>query len=161
MNNTVATTKVIKDVLLRKMSVQLHEVLRKFAKDNGAPDNFVVKVQPDEKVEFSWEIDKKTFLAEDEDAPAPEPQYDSSHRVYRVATGEVQDGDLAMVQRTFEKWNSDKNRYEKHIGPWLPEIVLPLDTVAERVGHFMHVPGTVSLLARHLTDEERAQIKRI
>ena len=58
MNNTTPTTKVTKDVLLRKMSVQLHEVLRKFAKDNGAPDDFTVKVLPDETVEFTWEVEK-------------------------------------------------------------------------------------------------------
>lgn len=78
-----------------------------------------------------------------------------------IATGEVQVGDLVMVRRTFEKWNLDKRCYELHIGPWLPEIVLPLAIVGERTGHYRHVPGTVSLEARHLTDEERAKIKRI
>ena len=142
MNNTTPTTKVTKDVLLRKMSVQLHEVLRKFAKDNGATDNFVVKVQPDEKVEFSWEIDKKTFLAEDEDAPAPEPQYDSSHRVYRVATGEVQVGDMVMVR------DSDTQS-------WFGPVLIT------RINSKFFTPLSFWRQARHLTDEERAQIKRI
>ena len=152
MNNTTPTTKVIKDVLLRKMSVQLHEVLRKFAKDNGAHDNFVVKVQPDEKVEFSWEIDKKVFLAEDEDAPAPEPQYDSSHRVYRVATGDVRVGDLVMVR---------DNETETWLGPRLVEkINAPYGCMLYTVGTGAR-RGEGWCFARHLTDEERAKIKRI
>ena len=147
MNNTTATTKVTKDVLLRKMSVQLHEVLRKFAKDNGAHDNFVVKVQPDEKVEFSWEIDKKTFLAEDDDATAPEPQYDSSHRVYRVATGEVQVGDLGMFRdNDWQCWYGPAKIDAIHFGGQQP---------------FLDSLGGWWRQARHLTDEERAQIKRI
>lgn len=146
MSNTTPTTKVTKDVLLRKMSVQLQEVLHKFAKDNGATENFVVKVTPDEKVEFSWEIDKKTFLAEDEDAPAPEPQYDSLHRVYRVATGELQVGDLVMYQPfgTYD-WNG-------------PSI---LKTVHECDKNCGEVKGAWLVRVRHLTDEERAKIKRI
>ena len=149
MNNTTPTTKVIKDVLLRKMSVQLNEVLRKFAKDNGATGNFVVKVQPDEKVEFSWEIDKKTFLAEDDDDPAPEPQYDSSHRVYRVATGEVQVGDLVKVR-------------DSDIEPWIGPVILDEITV-DNAFKFQVAFGAWESWkqARHLTDEERAQIKRI
>ena len=149
MNNTTATTKVTKDVLLRKMSVQLHEVLRKFAKDNGATDDFVVKVQPDEKVEFSWEIDKKTFLAEDDDDPAPEPQYDSSHRVYRVATGEVHVGDLVKVR--------DSDRV-----PWIGPVILDEITV-DKAFKFQVAFGAWAswTQARHLTDEERAKIKRI
>ena len=148
MNNTTPTTKVTKDVLLRKMSVQLHEVLRKFAKDNGATDNFVVKVQPDEKVEFSWEIDKKTFLAEDDDATAPEPQYDSSHRVYRVATGEVQVGDMVMVSEGY-RW----------AGPFLLQRIDDDQKCPFWVGGVNALVGWRQ--ARHLTDEERAQIKRI
>ena len=151
MNNTTPTTKVTKDVLLRKMSVQLHEVLCKFAKDNGATKNFVVKVTPDEKVEFSWEIDKKTFLAEDEDAPAPEPQYDSSHRVYSVATGDVRVGDLVKVR-------DDKG--ECWQGPMLLEKIVPPSH-----SHYVFVTVGRAIegwrFARHLTDEERAQIKRI
>ena len=145
MNNTTPTTKVIKDVLLRKMSVQLHEVLRKFAKDNGATENFVVKVTPDEKVEFSWEIDKKTF----DDAPAPEPQYDSSHRVYRVATGDVQVGDLVKVR--------DSGRE-----PWIGPVILDKITVDNAFKSQVAFGAWASWTqARHLTDEERAQIKRI
>ena len=146
MCNTTPTTKVTKDVLLRKMSVQLHEVLRKFAKDNGATEDFVVKVTPDEKVEFSWEIDKKTFLAEDEDAPAPEPQYDSLHRVYRVATGEVQVGDLVMFQPFGDcAWYG-------------PAVLLRSDADEKEFG-VAKWHGRYRV--RHLTDEERAKIKRI
>lgn len=151
MNNTTPTTKVIKDVLLRKMSVQLHEVLRKFAKDNGATENFDVKVHPDEKVEFSWEIDKNTFLAEDKDSPAPEPCYDSTYRVYRVATGDIQVGDLVMVR-------DDKG--ECWQGPMLLEKIVPPSH-----SHYVFVTVGRAIegwrFARHLTDEERAQLKRI
>lgn len=146
MSNTIPTTKVTKDVLLRKMSVQLQEVLHKFAKDNGATENFAVKVTPDEKVEFSWEIDKKTFLAEDEDAPAPEPQYDSLHRVYRVATGELQVGDLVMYQPFGTcAWNGPST----------------LRAVHECDKNYGVVRGAGLVRVRHLTDEERAKIKRI
>ena len=149
MNNTTPTTKVTKDVLLRKVSVQLHEVLGKFARDNGATGNFVVKVTPDEKVEFSWEIDKKTFLAEDKASPAPEPQYDSSHRVYRVATGDVRVGDLVKVR------DSDRE-------PWIGPVIIDKITVDNAFKFQVAFGAWASWMqARHLTDEERAQLKRI
>ena len=164
MNKPILNIKAT-DKVTHSRRIAIGSLIEVFKAHSGAPEQATViwpgsvGVPPFDarEVEIIWTDDEATKNRQPKND-------DNSEEIAQipVPTGDVQVGDLVMVRRLFEVWDQENSNYKTIVGEWLPEIVKEVgEKGGKGHGHFENVPGTISLHTRHLTDEERAQIKRI